>query len=107
MEKLGFVGCGAMGSALIKGILDSKVFQAENIICWDTDAQKLAALKKQYNVALATHSLQVPEFADTVFLAVKPDDVPRVLAELNEKITGRHLIVSIAAGVTLAHMGRC
>ncbi len=106
MEKLGFVGCGAMGSALIKGILESKVMQAENIICWDTDAQKLTALREQYNITAATHSRQVPEFADIIFLAVKPGDVPKVLAEFGERITEGHLLVSIAAGVTQAQIKR-
>lgn len=42
------------------------------------------------------------EAAEVIFIAVKPQYVPVVLREISPKLTEKHLIVSIAAGVTLA-----
>ncbi len=50
-----------------------------------------------------THSnIEVVCGSDVVFVAVKPHLVPPVLNEISQHVTDRHIIVSVAAGVTLA-----
>lgn len=51
---------------------------------------------------LCSTCAQVAEAAEVIFIAVKPQYVPVVLREISPKLTEKHLIVSIAAGVTLA-----
>lgn len=50
-----------------------------------------------------THSnTEVVCGSDVVFIAVKPHLVPHILGEISQHVTDRHIIVSVAAGVTLA-----
>jgi pyrroline-5-carboxylate reductase len=49
---------------------------------------------------------EVAQFASLLILAVKPGYVNELLTELREQITARHLVISIAAGVTIAHLER-
>lgn len=102
--KLGFLGAGKMASALAKGFVHSGLSTAESIIASDPYESARAAIAKDAGIRTTTSNLDVLEAADVIILAVKPDQVNDVLAELRPNFTPKHLLVSIAAGVTLARM---
>jgi len=95
--KVGFIGAGRMGSALIKSFLDAGALKARDIIASDKDEGKLKALAG-LNVATTSNNREVAKKVDTIFLAVKPGEVSKVLDEIKD-LAGEKLIVSIAAGI--------
>ncbi|CAM9296014.1 unnamed protein product [Hapterophycus canaliculatus] len=99
--KLGFIGAGMMSSAMINGIIAAKVTKAENIIASDVYQPSLDRLAAS-GVRTSDANKEVVSGSDVVVLAVKPDVIPAVLAEIAPHLTEASLVVSIAAGVPLA-----
>ena len=106
-KKVGLIGCGAMGSALIEGF--SKVISGQNIFLYDVNeqsSQKLAS-KLQANVCTNPSDL-VSKNCDYIILAVKPYIVKDALANLFSETTNWNgTIVSVAAGVSLQDLELC
>ena len=96
---IGFIGGGNMATALIKGFISSGKVPAENIVVFDTDAEKLGAMAESEGITPASSAAGVEDAADIVVLAVKPNVMPAVLDELSGKDGG--IYVSIAAGISL------
>lgn len=99
-KKLGFIGTGKMGEALIKGILQARLVPAENIFAGDVDFAKLQLLEKEYKINTCKDNCAAVVDSDVIIIAVKPQTVPVVLKEINNSIKNQ-LIISIAAGVTI------
>jgi len=96
--KVGFIGAGAMGGAIIRGLLAGAVAR-ENLIYYDPDP---ARQKQMGNLGVkAASDLATVMQAQVVVLAVKPQVMSQVLAGLKDYARPGHLIISIAAGVTL------
>jgi pyrroline-5-carboxylate reductase len=103
--RIGFLGAGKMASALAKGIVKAGVARPEDLIASDVIEAARAAFGKDVGCKVTGSNAEVVELADVLIVAVKPDQVEGLLKELAGKISARHLIVSIAAGVTLARIG--
>jgi pyrroline-5-carboxylate reductase len=99
--KIGFLGAGKMASALAKGFVASKIVAAKQVIASDVFEPARAAFAKETGAAVTDSNLEVLRFASVLVLAVKPNQVAAVLAELKPAFTSKHLLVSIAAGVTI------
>jgi pyrroline-5-carboxylate reductase len=98
-KKIGFLGAGNMGEAMIKGLLQAGLVPAETICATDVRAERLDQIVRQYGVrAVAGNSALVSE-SDVVILAVKPQIMGAVLKEVAPSVDGRKLFISIAAGV--------
>ncbi|MDB5340081.1 MAG: proC [Planctomycetaceae bacterium] len=101
-RHIGFIGAGKMATALAKGFISAGCCTAEHIIASD-----VVPAAREYFTA-ETHAPGVIANADVVshseilFLAVKPQNMAAVLAELKPLLTPEHLVISIAAGITLA-----
>jgi len=96
--KVGFIGCGNLGSSLIKGTLNAGALQAEGIVASDVSDEKLKELGK-FGIETTTDNKKLVEHCDVIFIAVKPDIVESVLEETKEFSEGK-LFVSVAAGVS-------
>ena len=101
-EKIGFIGCGNMGTAMLKGILASGKRKAEDIMISCRTKETLEEKKVAYGVNITTDNREVAEFADLLFLAVKPQFYEGVIAQIQEVVTAQKLVVSIAPGKTLS-----
>jgi pyrroline-5-carboxylate reductase len=99
-KKIGFIGTGKMGEALIKGILQARLVPPENIFASDVDFAKLQLLEKEYKINICKDNCAAVVDSDIVIIAVKPQTVPAVLKEIKDSIK-KQLIISIAAGVTI------
>lgn len=99
MPRLATVGAGLMGEAIVSGLLAAGWAASDVVVC-DTRPDRLAELTKRHGVAAASPAEAAS--ADIVLVAVKPADVTGVLAELREHVAPHTLVLSIAAGVTLA-----
>lgn len=98
--KIGFIGTGKMGEALIKGILHAGLVPPENIYASDMDFTRLQQLEKEHKISICKDNCAAVVDSDIIIIAVKPQVVPAVLKEINGSIKNQ-LIVSIAAGVTI------
>jgi pyrroline-5-carboxylate reductase len=100
-KKIGMIGTGNMGTALIDGLIRSGAAQAENIICSDASEQQLAGVGEKYKVATTTDNIAVVKAADIIIYAIKPQIMAGVLKETADYLDIDKLIISIAAGVPL------
>lgn len=103
LMKVMFIGCGNMGKALVEGFSKSKAGRAAEIFLNDSEISKAEALQAQLNLA-GVRELQDAGQMDAVILAVKPDVIATVCRELNEVFRRGQLLISIAAGVSLASL---
>jgi len=100
--RWGFIGAGKMATALISGMLRTGVARPDTVIASDPLPAALAALRAETGIGVADSNLRVAQQSDVIVLAVKPQSMPHVLEELRPAVTPEHLVISIAAGVSLA-----
>lgn len=98
MQKIGIIGAGNMGAALIKGIIASG-HKGSFVTVSDSDKIKLDNLKKLYKVNITTDNNDVMAKSDIVIFAVKPQVAETVASSL-AKPEKMPLIVSIMAGIS-------
>lgn len=97
--KLGFIGVGNMGGAIIRGLVGGGQVPRENLVCYDPDPARQAQMA-DLGVETALDNAEVMH-SPVVVLGVKPQILPAVLAEAKDFARPWHLIISIAAGVPL------
>jgi pyrroline-5-carboxylate reductase len=100
--RWGFIGSGKMATALIKGMLRAGIAQVEAICSSDTLADAREILARETGVTVFDSNRSVVERSQVVVLAVKPQSMQVVLQDLRPVITSEHLVLSIAAGITIA-----
>ncbi len=100
--RVGVIGVGNMGGALVRGILARGLTSGQNVIVSDLDEKKVAELVDDLGVRSASDSSEVMDFADLVVLAAKPQAFPNLLASIATQFRPEQTIMSIAAGVTTA-----
>ena len=101
--KLGFIGAGNMGSAIIGGVVSSKIVKPCGITVSDKDADKLSALNKKFGINTTTDNNKTLN-SDIVFLCVKPNVLGAVIDDINSNINTDTIFVSIAAGQSIARI---
>ncbi len=105
---LGFIGAGAMGSAIIRGVIDSGLFTGEEIFVSEPNAAHAAKVAEDLGIQTAAGNVDLVGKVGQggiVILAVKPHIVPLVLKEIKDEAAAQGtVLVSIAAGTTLAAM---
>ena len=97
MKKIGFIGAGNMGSAMMGGIVRAGF---TSITAADKNSAALERLERELGVKPGDNQ-SVARTADILFLAVKPNILPAVIAEIKSNVCQDALVVSIAAGKTL------
>src|ERR1039457_3846655 len=114
MKKLGFIGAGNMAEALAHGVIQHKVFKPGEIIVSDVAPESRRKLARALKVATTDDNAEVVREAGAVVLAVKPQTIDEVMAELaaelakaSGKAPGRgKLFISIRAGGGLGRVPR-
>jgi pyrroline-5-carboxylate reductase len=101
-RRVGLVGGGNMAEALIRGLLGTNLVPADLLAATDVRAERTAQLTRQFAITAHGDNVRLVREADVVILAVKPQIMATVLAEVAPAVTARHLLVSIAAGVSTA-----
>ena len=100
--KIGFIGCGNMGSAMIGGILKKGVFAKDEIIVSNLTEEGSKRSREKLGVVTTMDNYEVVKNANIVILAVKPQFYEEVIGEVKGYLTPEHMIVGIAPGKTLA-----
>ena len=106
--KIGLIGCGRMGGALIEGAIQIGVVEASNVLLHSKSAKSAASLADKCGAIVAKDNSEVVRASDLVLLSCKPYQVLDILKEVSDELPGNTAIVSVAAGITLATMeGAC
>ena len=104
MKKIGFIGCGNMGSAMMQGIIASGKAEATDIITSDVSMEALNIRKDSLGVNITTDNIEAAKFADILFLSVKPQYYDSVIAQIKDCVDMNKIIVTIAPGKTLKYL---
>ncbi len=98
--KLGFIGAGEMGGAIIRGLLKTG-YKKEAIIASVRTPEKANLLAHTLGIAAYTDNRRVIEESNRLFLAVKPAQMPQVLAEIAACGVSPKPLISMALGWTV------
>lgn len=102
-KKIGFIGAGNMGSAMMKGIIANGLASKDEVIA----SCRSESTKEKVSAALGievTLDNKTSADADVVFLAVKPAQLPDVATEIKQALSDDQLIISVAAGFDLKRL---
>ena len=102
--RIGFIGAGQMATALARGFLAAGVATPEHVAACDVSLDAGGRFTEQTGATMGANSAEVLSRAEVIFLAVKPQHMSGVLSDLRPHLKPEHLIVSIAAGVSLTKM---
>lgn len=99
--KIGFIGCGNMASAMIKGLIQSKWIDASSILVSNRSVEKLKRISAQYPLQTTQDNAQVAKQSDVLILSVKPQMYEKVIEEIKDHTASDTLVLSIAPGFSL------
>jgi len=97
-QTFAFIGSGAMGEAMIKGLITQANLPPQQIIAGDTRAERGLELAQKYGMRHTTDNLAAIKDATIVVLSVKPQVLHDVLKQLTGHIAPEALVLSIVAG---------
>lgn len=99
-NTIGFIGCGNMAKAMIGGLTKSKLFNPENILCYDPSEAARAQVAENFGVCIVDSNVEVAEKADYLVLAIKPFLYGQILAEIAKSVKLTTIVIVIAVGVS-------
>lgn len=105
-QVIGFLGGGAMGEALVTGLLRTGLVAPSEVYISDISEQRLEFLRQKLGVKTADNRAVVSA-ADIVIIAVKPHVAAPVLKEIAALASPDQTFISIAAGVTISQIESC
>jgi len=100
--KIGFLGAGQMASALAVGWIRAGLISPQSSIAADPFSQARDRFHSLTAIPATTSNVEVVAAADILLVAVKPQNVPALLSEIAPHLRPSHVVVSIAAGITIA-----
>lgn len=99
MLKLGVIGVGNIGTALLGGILENGVIPPEQILVCDRHPDRHETLYSQ-GVRQAANPCELVERCEYILLAVKPQGFSALMEEIKPCCKGKNVFISIAAGIS-------
>lgn len=99
--KFAVIGAGAMGEAIIGGLIRQKLAVPENITASEPREDRGLELREKYGINTTQDNVAAIKNADLVVLAIKPQQLGKVMTALAEKIPQDSVVVSIVAGATI------
>jgi pyrroline-5-carboxylate reductase len=103
-QSIGLVGGGQMGEALVRGMIKAGLVKAGSITVAEPFAQRRDYLHSTYKIHVTDNAEQLADDCTICILAVKPQIMNAVLDQYRPLIGPDHLVISIAAGITLAQL---
>ncbi|MGP4061849.1 pyrroline-5-carboxylate reductase [Halobacillus sp. H74] len=103
-KRIGFIGCGQMGQAMIQGMIDAGVVKAEDIAATALSDETIDFVTDEYGIQIANDNKRLARESDLLFLAVKPYVYQGIIQEIRDEVPEETVVVTIAAGITLDAM---
>ena len=99
---LGFIGCGNMATAMMRGIISNSIIPCNEIIAYDVLDESCERVSNTFGVCIASDNIEVVEESEMIVLAVKPQYYEEVISEIKDYIKEGQVVITIAPGKTLA-----
>lgn len=103
-KKIGFIGCGNMGKAMLGALVKSHNIKREDIIVSTKSESSAKNISIEFQVQTTVVNAKIAEKSNVLFLAVKPHFFKEIIEEIKDIISDDTIIISIAAGVTIAQI---
>lgn len=100
--KIGFIGAGNMGGAIIGGIIKNGI--SKDILVSDKNKEGQKAICQKFGVRQAKDNMTAASTSDILFLAVKPNVLDSVISEIKDAVSENTLIISIVAGKSIEYI---
>jgi pyrroline-5-carboxylate reductase len=103
--SLAVIGAGVMGEAMLAGLVDRDLIDPARVTCSHPRPERRDALVAAHRVAVTADNVAAARGADIVLLAVKPQMLPGVMAELRGTLRADQLVISVIAGASTRAIG--
>lgn len=100
-QRVGLIGCGNMGRALVAGLLAAGRYTTAQLMASDADEARRKALADELGIEVTADNAAVVAACQQLVLAVKPQQLAAVLTPLQSRLGAHHLLISMAAGVSI------
>jgi pyrroline-5-carboxylate reductase len=101
-RKIAVLGAGKAGEALIAGLLSSGWRSPDEIVATARHEERIAYLTERFGIGATSDNAEAAAGAGVVVIAVKPQDIEALLAEIEGSLTVEQTVVSIAAAIPTA-----
>ncbi|MDQ0205512.1 late competence protein ComER [Alkalicoccobacillus murimartini] len=100
MARIGIIGTGSMGTLLVEALLEAEALQEEEIFIYNRSIQKAIHLQETYpDIHVMPSASRLAAVADTLFICVKPLQIPSLLEEISQSLRPSTLLVSITSPI--------
>ncbi|MCB0350060.1 MAG: pyrroline-5-carboxylate reductase [Bdellovibrionales bacterium] len=100
-KKIGFLGVGNLGQAVLRGFLDSGLVLPKNVLISSRTERKLAKVAEEFNVQAVKTNEELIDGSDVVIIGVKPQDLYLAIEPIASSFHEDHVVMSLAAGISL------
>lgn len=98
-KKIAILGAGKIGQTLVAGILDAKVASRQDLVVVTKHRETLRAVVEKFRVKGTLSSADACKTADVILIAVKPQQMRDLLAEIAPVVTSKKLVITTVASV--------
>ncbi len=106
LRRLGIVGTGRIGEAILSGLLRSGWITPDQVMCTDRDPRRTAFIAETHGVAVSTDNTTALVDCDVILVAVKPQAIGELLDEIGSVLGIHQTVISVAAGITTERFER-
>src|SRR5271157_804932 len=99
MARLGILGLGNMGEAIVGALLGSG-FDRKDLLAFEVKKDRAQTVARRYRIGLAANARDLAQKTRYILIAVKPQDAKRLLGAIAPAFDKEKLVISIMAGVT-------
>ena len=101
-RRIAVLGCGKIGESLVSGLVSSRFREPSEIVATARREERLRELAERYGIETTSSNRDAAHEADVVVIAVKPQDIEELLADLHGAIEPSQTVLSIAAAIPTA-----
>ena len=101
-RRIAILGCGKIGEALVAGLLSSKWRKPADVVATARRKERVTELNDRYKIESTLANAEAVAGAGLVVLAVKPQDIEGLLAEIGTALTAEQTVLSVAAAIPTA-----
>ncbi|MCL2296614.1 MAG: pyrroline-5-carboxylate reductase [Methanomassiliicoccaceae archaeon] len=101
-KKIGFIGVGNMAEAIMKGVIGAGLYTADEIIASEVYEPRRKYIADTLGIEVHKDNQAIAKSTKFIVLSVKPQQIDEVLTSIKSSLTKNHLVMSIAAGITIS-----
>ena len=103
MEKIGIIGLGNMGEAIVKALVN-RGSKREPLLLAEAKKERVVYMEKTYGLKCTKTLVELVQKADYIVLAIKPQDAKEVMHAISPSLNNKKIVISIMAGMTTSNI---